>query len=60
MGKVRKKPYFIVIDLYNMKNTVIKSTIMDVAEIVKVHRNTISIEDDGIYQHYIVLPRNIE
>jgi hypothetical protein len=56
----RKKPYFMVIDLFNLKDSVICSSGVSVSGIVGVHRNSIRMDDDGIYGHYLVLLRKIE
>lgn len=49
-----------VIDLFNLKDSVICSSGVSVSGIVGVHRNSIRMDDDGIYGHYLVLLRKIE
>lgn len=56
----KKKPYYVVIDVYNLGNTVICKSILSVCSIVGVGRNSISSSGDGVYGHYLVLPRKIK
>lgn len=55
----RKKPYFIVIDLYDLRSTVILKNVTDVSGMIGIDRRTIRIDEDRIYSHYFVLPRFI-
>lgn len=55
----RKSPHFVVIDLFNLKQTTIEQSKIEVATIVGMHRNSIDFEQDKIYGHYLVLPRFI-
>ena len=50
-----KKPYFIVIDLYDLRNSIICASVMEVADVVSVHRTTVDVAG-GLYGHYLVVP----
>lgn len=56
----RKKPYYVVIDLFEPKKTTIQSSIQSISTIIGVHRNTIKVDNDTVYGHFLVLPRKIE
>lgn len=56
----RKTPYYIVVDLFDIRKTTIECSKRQVAYIVDKHRNTIDYEQDNIYGHYFVLPRFIK
>jgi len=56
---MRKKPYYLVIDLFNPKNSLICSSIIEISGITKVHRNTIKPEEEQLIKNYLILPRKL-
>jgi hypothetical protein len=56
---MKKRTYFIVIDIFKVDNTVLCKTITDVSTIVDVHRNTIDLSKRIIYGHHVVLERSV-
>ena len=50
-----KKPYYIVIDLFDLKKTVLAASITELSEITKIHRNTLRHTPDNIWGHYLVI-----
>jgi hypothetical protein len=52
----RKKPYYILIDLYNLQNSIICNSIMEIANITGIHRNTITAAKTQIRSHFMIIP----
>jgi len=56
----KKKPYYIVIDLYDLRNVSIVPSITELSEITGIHRNTLRIDPSGIYGHFLIIPYKLK
>lgn len=56
----KKKPYYIVIDLHDLRKSVIVPSITELADITGVHRNTLRIDPEGIYGHFMIIPYKLK
>ena len=55
----RKKPYYVVVDLLEPMKTEIERSASQIAIKIGMHRNSIDLDRDHVYGHYLVLPRFI-
>jgi len=55
-----KKPYYIVIDLWDLRKSTILPSITELADITGVHRNTLRINPEGIYGHFLIIPYKLK
>jgi len=56
----RKKPYYIVINLWDLRKSVILPSITELANITGVHRNTLRLNPEGIHGHFLIIPYKLK
>jgi hypothetical protein len=56
----KKKPYYLVIDLFDLRQSLILPSVAELSRTVGVHRNTFRIDPKGIYGHYLVVPYKLK
>ena len=56
----KKKPYYLIIDLYDLRKSMILSSITEVADLTGVHRNTLRLDPTGIYGHFLIIPYKLK
>jgi hypothetical protein len=56
----KKKPYYIAIDVYDLRKTEILPSITELSALTGVHRNTLRLKPEGIWGHYLIIPYKLK